>query len=153
MASVSIVIKWMEGCTSEESSGDPRPGAFVFKGPAFGDELGLGWRWMGVPLEIDVFWDPACEDAAGGEWRVWYGGETYWRSTAEFLVRCIGRVWSMRTGNMPKKISSTPSSRGGTPYHSTSSGHRPFTGGSGSEASLYAPCVVPANDECQAMAL
>jgi hypothetical protein len=62
-----------------------RPGAFVFKGPAFGDELGLGWRWMGVPLEINVFWDPAREDAAGGEWRVWYGGETYWRSTAEFL--------------------------------------------------------------------
>jgi hypothetical protein len=74
------------------------------------------------------------------------------KGKSEGLVRCIGRVWSMRAGNMPKKISSTPSSRGGTPYHSTSSGHRPFIGGSGSEASLYAPCVVPANDECQAMA-
>ncbi|KAG1747041.1 uncharacterized protein EDB91DRAFT_1079679 [Suillus paluster] len=59
---------------------------------------------------------------------------------------------SMRAGSMPQNISSTPSSRGETPYH-TGSGHHPFTGGSGSEVSLWAPSVVPGSDKYQAMML
>ncbi|KAG1740837.1 uncharacterized protein EDB91DRAFT_1248225 [Suillus paluster] len=52
---------------------------------------------------------------------------------------------SMRAGSVPLNISSTPSSRGETPYH-TSSSHRSFTGGSGSEASSRASSAVPGSE-------